>query len=160
MPPNLHFEVDDFTKEWPHDPNTFNFIHARALYGSINDWPLFLRRAYEALAPGGWFESVETTVEQLCDDGTLKEDSPLIEWARLCEEAGNLRGKPMSLGGKIKPWMEKEGFINTVEMEYKVPIGPWAQDSHLKEIGKYNLLNMLEAMGLSFGPNIISGRMY
>jgi len=42
--------------------------------------------------------------------------------------------------------MEDVGFINVSQREYKVPNGPWARDTRMKDIGKYNLLNMLEAI--------------
>ncbi|KAI5845283.1 S-adenosyl-L-methionine-dependent methyltransferase [Morchella snyderi] len=145
VPPNLQFEIDDFTKEWAHQPNSFDFVHARALYGSIGDWPQFISRAYEVTKPGGWFESVETTVEHLSDDNSIPKDSVVLEWGRNYKIAEEKIGKSFTLEYKIKPWMEEQGFINVVEKEYKVPVGPWPLDKHLKEIGKYNLLNMLEA---------------
>lgn len=42
--------------------------------------------------------------------------------------------------------MEDAGFINVTQKEYKVPSGPWPKDPRMKDIGKYNLLNMLEAI--------------
>lgn len=124
-------------------------MHARALYGSISDWPQFISRAYGVTKPGGWFESVETAVEHLSDDNSIPKDSAVLEWGRNCRIAEEKIGKSFTLEYKIKPWMEEQGFINVVEKEYKVPIGPWPQDKHLKEIGKYNLFNMLEAAGMS-----------
>lgn len=41
VPPNLHFEIDDCTLEWLFTKESFDFIHARSLYGSISDWSFF-----------------------------------------------------------------------------------------------------------------------
>lgn len=143
----MEFEVDDCTKEWTHEPESFDFVHVRALYGSISDWPQLIERAYKAIKPSGWFENVETMPEHLSDDDTIPIDSPITEWCRLFKLAGEISGRTFHLEGKIKPWMEAQGFINVVAEEYKVPVGPWAQDKHMKEVGVYNLLNMVEAMG-------------
>lgn len=47
IPPNLRFEIDDCCSEWVHPPNYFDYIHIRALYGSIADWPAFYRECYK-----------------------------------------------------------------------------------------------------------------
>lgn len=39
VPPNCRFELDDAQLEWTFQPNTFDFIHVRALHGGIDDWP-------------------------------------------------------------------------------------------------------------------------
>jgi hypothetical protein len=44
--PNCRFEVDDASLEWTYPPSTFDYIHVRALYGSIADWPKFYREVY------------------------------------------------------------------------------------------------------------------
>lgn len=46
-PPNLSFEIDDCCSEWVYPKNHFDFIHIRALYGSVPDWPKFYRQCYE-----------------------------------------------------------------------------------------------------------------
>jgi ubiquinone/menaquinone biosynthesis C-methylase UbiE len=37
VPPNLKFEIEDFTEEWTFPGNTFDYIHMRYLYGSVPD---------------------------------------------------------------------------------------------------------------------------
>lgn len=46
-PPNLSFEIDDCCSEWVYPKNHFDFIHIRALYGSVADWPKFYRECLE-----------------------------------------------------------------------------------------------------------------
>lgn len=33
-----------------------------------------------------------------------------------------------------------KGFVDVVQKKYKVPVGSWPSDPHLKDIGRYNLL--------------------
>ena len=42
----MRFQVDDATQEWAFPPESFDFIHARGMAGSIRDWPELLRQAY------------------------------------------------------------------------------------------------------------------
>lgn len=40
--PNVQFEINDACEaEWGYRANRFDFIHVRAMYGSIADWPAF-----------------------------------------------------------------------------------------------------------------------
>lgn len=47
VPPNVKFEVDDLEDEWLWAPNSFDYIHSRAMVGSIRNWPRFLEQAYK-----------------------------------------------------------------------------------------------------------------
>ena len=47
VPPNCQFEIDDCTEEWTFQESSFDFIHVRALYGCIRDWPAFYREVYK-----------------------------------------------------------------------------------------------------------------
>ncbi|KAF2176547.1 S-adenosyl-L-methionine-dependent methyltransferase [Zopfia rhizophila CBS 207.26] len=35
VPPNLEFQIDDFTAPWTFTPQSFDFIHARSIYGCV-----------------------------------------------------------------------------------------------------------------------------
>lgn len=46
--PNLRFEINDACDlDWGYALNSFDFIHVRAMYGSVADWPVFYRQALE-----------------------------------------------------------------------------------------------------------------
>lgn len=154
VPPNCVFEVDDFTKPWTYPKGSFDFIHGRALHGSISNWPAMYKEAYAVLKPGGWFESVETTVKYFTDgpDGRpLPEDleSAIFRWCRLGNEAAEKIGRSFAITNDLVRWQEEAGFINVTERVYKVPCGPWPKDPKMKDIGRYNLLNLLQAIGRS-----------
>lgn len=148
VPPNAEFEIDDYTKEWTHDPNSFSFIHARALYGTVADWPLLFREVYKALEPGGWFESVETAIYLECDDGSVPDDATTHRWSTLLDEASRAAGKPFSIAQNVEKWLQSSEFTNVHQVVYKIPVGAWPKDSKIKQIGQFNLLNMLEGAGM------------
>jgi hypothetical protein len=47
-------------------------------------------------------------------------------------------GRDPNPGSKLEGWVKEAGFVNVVHKRYKIPIGPWARDPLLKEIGTYN----------------------
>ena len=82
LPPNCKFEVDDVLKPWEFQhKGKFDLIHIRELYGAFSDeqWRLVYKQAYNNLAPGGWIEHVETSIQPACDDGTMPADSILAD---------------------------------------------------------------------------------
>ena len=38
------------------------------------------------------------------------------------------------------------GFVDVVEEHFRWPVGSWPKDAKLKEIGKWNLINMLDGL--------------
>lgn len=55
--------------------------------------------------------------------------------------------------------MQKAGFVNVVHKRYKIPIGPWARDPLLKEIGSYNFMqvdNGLEGLSMRLFTSVLS----
>ena len=68
-------ELEDVNQIWAFPDNHFDYIHARWLLGCVTDWEAFSGRAYAHLAPGGWFESYETSAFVTSDDGSVKADS-------------------------------------------------------------------------------------
>ncbi|KAI5801256.1 S-adenosyl-L-methionine-dependent methyltransferase [Geopyxis carbonaria] len=148
IPANCTFEVDDFTKPWLHKPQTFDFIHARSLHGCCSSWSSLVSEVYKTLIPGGWFENVETTVNFYNDSlpgGDLPTDSALNRWCTLTRQAGERCGRPFDSVLSMSKVLKDHGFTNVNETVYKVPVGPWPKEKRLKTIGKYNLVNILEA---------------
>ncbi|RPB18879.1 S-adenosyl-L-methionine-dependent methyltransferase, partial [Terfezia boudieri ATCC MYA-4762] len=144
VPPNAEFEVDDYTRDWVHPSNSFDFIHARALYATVEDWSKLYSEVFRTIKPGGWFEHLETTIELLSDDGTIPEPSRVHEWTYVLDIAGSAAGKSWKISEKLKEWMIDAGFQNVREVVYKLPVGNWPKDEKYKAIGQFNLLNVLE----------------
>ena len=53
IPPNCSFHIEDAQLDWTYASASFDFVHIRAMHGSIGDWPKLYRQAHDALVPGG-----------------------------------------------------------------------------------------------------------
>ncbi|KAG4416324.1 hypothetical protein IFR04_010543 [Cadophora malorum] len=140
VPPNCRFEIDDASDEWTYPTNFFDFIHIRALFGSIEDWPALYAQVFKHLKPGGWIEHVEGSIEIKSDDGTLAENSPLKTFTSLFAEAGAITGQIFNVTDIMKQKITEAGFVNVVEQVYKTPLGGWPADAKLRELGQWALL--------------------
>jgi hypothetical protein len=98
----------------------FDFIHCRALGGSVGDIPELLSKIYENLTPGGWLEwqEYESTIE--CDDGSAPPDCPVVEWAKNVTTAANKAGKRLDIALGLEKSIKEAGFTNVTDNVYKV----------------------------------------
>lgn len=139
VPSNVQFEIDDCCDTWTYSPNSFDFIHVRGLYGCVADWDGFYKQAFRHLKPGAYIEQAEFSVVPKSDDGST--NGTIFErWGEVSLEAGDAFGKTLRIVDEAKDRMIAAGFVDVVEHRFKVPIGPWAKDHYLKELGRYNRL--------------------
>jgi hypothetical protein len=121
--------------------------------GSVSSWPKLWRRALEHLKPGfGWVEYVEIDPHFRSDDGTLRSDSPILDWQRHLEHATSLAGKPYRYEVGTKQIMEEAGFIDVQAQTLVLPINPWPMDARSKNLGKWfqtGLEDGLEAFSMA-----------
>ncbi|KAH8162460.1 hypothetical protein CIB48_g5778 [Xylaria polymorpha] len=139
IPPNLKFEIDDVTQPWTYAPNSFDYIHMRWLLGAIPNWYTLFREVFQALKPGGIFESKESSAMIQSDDGTVPHGSAMDQWGRVFAEAGRKFGRsfqPVEDNVQVKA-MEAAGFVDIKVYNMKTTLGPWAADAKHKEIGQY-----------------------
>ncbi|KAF3007728.1 hypothetical protein E8E13_009786 [Curvularia kusanoi] len=141
IPPNLRFEVDDFTEPWVFRKSSFDFIHARSLYGCVADWSTFYKEVLLHLQPGAYFEQVEMSVVPKSDDGTVETDSIFDQWGKTSLLLGDKFGKTLRVVDEARGNMEAAGFVDVVEHRWKLPIGGWPADKRFKEIGQYNRIH-------------------
>ncbi|KAL1981103.1 hypothetical protein VTN96DRAFT_3086 [Rasamsonia emersonii] len=156
--PNVEFVTDDFEEDWLYPPDYFDFIHARTISGCVHDWPRLLRQSYTHLKPGGYFEIVEVAIWAWSDDGSLKEDSPYIQWLTHLNQAGDKTGRKMNVAPELRRWVTDAGFEDVTEKVYVVPLGPWPKDPRLKELGKWETVvapESVEAYGLRLYTQIL-----
>ncbi|KAH6881060.1 S-adenosyl-L-methionine-dependent methyltransferase [Thelonectria olida] len=151
VPPNVHFYVEDSTDPWDFSQQ-FDYIHTRATSGS---WAAFeaqiAEQAFTALEPGGWFESQEVDCNVCCDDGTLDPNGPVAAWFNDLIAASEKLNRPAIFGATLKEVFERVGFVDVQQRIFKMPIGGWAKDTRLKEIGYMWGINLLEGMaGFSY----------
>ncbi|EFR01927.1 UMTA [Nannizzia gypsea CBS 118893] len=145
VPPNVQFEVDDVENDWAHS-NPFDYIHCRFMASSIRDWPRLFRQVLENLAPNGYAEFYDFDFLFRSDDNSLL---PTHEMYINCSEttsAAEKIGQTACPGPHLARWAREAGFVNITERKMKVPIGPWAKDPKLKEIGAWNQVQSMEGM--------------
>ena len=153
VPPNLKFMVDDAELEWLYPPNHFDFVHTRHMVTAIRKWDLIIESAFTHLKPGGWLELHEIDHMPHSLDGTLATDSYLLQYWMLITEACKNMHLDLRPHTRLADMMRAAGFFNVTERIFFTPIGPWARNQQLREIGLYwrsVLLAGLESIAL--GP--------
>ncbi|KAF4337789.1 mrna 3 end-processing yth1 [Fusarium beomiforme] len=139
VPPNLKFEIDDFTLSWTFGDNSKDFIHMRCLGGSVPDWHRLYENAFMVTKPGGWIETHEYNPEFHSQLGTIEEDSAIAQWGNLFREGSEKLGCPfVPLPSDVQTKrLEKVGFVDVQSRTIRVPIGSWVKEEELKEIGLF-----------------------
>ncbi|PMD49054.1 S-adenosyl-L-methionine-dependent methyltransferase [Hyaloscypha variabilis F] len=148
IPQNCFFEIDDVNLPWIHEADSVDFVFSRFGNGfSKRNWDHYLSESFNCLVPGGWAEIQDMDFAACSDEDSVPQDSAIVDWHRLiCEGASdmniNMRMSPVAL----KAQFENAGFTNVQVVNKKIPIGPWAYDQKLKEIGSVQLMNFLDGL--------------
>ncbi|KAJ5246374.1 hypothetical protein N7468_001357 [Penicillium chermesinum] len=142
VPSNCRFFIDDVESDWAFTPGeAFDFIHARTM---------------------GWFEVQEFAMELSSDDGSHHMAPTVMEWLNRVNDASKQFGKDLNIAKDVAGWMRKEGYVNVHDDIYKAPVGGWAKNPRMKEIGRmtritvndiiepYSLALMTRVIGLSY----------
>lgn len=110
------------------------------------------------LNPGGWCEFQDFDLTYYSDDGSLTPDDPLKVWHQTLIDAAASLGRDPNPGSKLEGWVRDAGFDKIVHAKYKIPIGPWAKDPLLKEIGAYNFQQVdggMEGLSMRLYRNVL-----
>ncbi|CCE31633.1 uncharacterized protein CPUR_05486 [Claviceps purpurea 20.1] len=137
VPPNVRFEIDDATLEWTWDANHFDFIHIRHIMAGIQGWTALFKEAYRCCAPGGWVQSVEIDADFRSDDGSTRLEPVLASYGDLFREGGKIINRSFFVQEIQQQAFDEAGFVDKTVIRYKVPIGPWAKDPKLAEVGRF-----------------------
>ncbi|KAG9680604.1 S-adenosyl-L-methionine-dependent methyltransferase, partial [Aureobasidium melanogenum] len=80
-------------------------------------------------------------------DNTL-DGTSLEKWGILMCEAARKLGRPMGteVSEKYRKWMEAAGFVNIEEQHFMWPSNAWPKDKYMKELGNWNMINILEGL--------------
>ncbi|KAK2818435.1 hypothetical protein FQN49_007904, partial [Arthroderma sp. PD_2] len=137
VPAHVTFKQDDFCEPWGPSHENYDFIHARCVYGSIPDYPALYEKVLKALKPGGWFEQAEISVVAISDDGSVK-GTHMERWGSLALEIGEKTGKSFAIAQEMIPQIQKAGFVDVRSHTFNWPVGEWAEEERLKELGRQN----------------------
>ncbi|KAK6223547.1 methyltransferase domain-containing protein [Colletotrichum tabaci] len=145
VPSNVKFEIDDVESDWINSYK-YDFVFSRYMSGSLADWPTYVKRVYDNVAPGGWAEFQDWSFQLYSDDGSL-EGTSLNRWCDLFMEASRAFGRDAQVGPKLERLVrDNTGLINIHHQPYRIPLGPWAKDPYLKDIGMCNLVQVLDGL--------------
>ncbi|KAJ4286594.1 hypothetical protein N0V88_007956 [Collariella sp. IMI 366227] len=143
LPTNCHFHVDDYEDDWTYrDEELFDYIHGRALSGTVANWPDFYRQVRMNLKPGGWCEMQEYDAWIFSDDDSFDRATWTKEWVTMLDDASRMFGKQINVAKKHKQWMIDAGFEDVQERISRIPIGTWAKEPALKELGRVEQIHM------------------
>ncbi|KAL2268809.1 hypothetical protein VTJ83DRAFT_3655 [Remersonia thermophila] len=157
VPPNVKFEVDDVEDPWVYR-TPFDFIFCRYMMASIQDWPKLVKNTYDHLTPGGWAEFQDYDIMYYSEDGSLKPESATYQWITALISTSNKIGRDPQPGLSLERWVREAGFKKVEHRKFRLPIGGWAKDADLKQLGTYNLaqlLSGLEAFSLRLFCNVL-----
>ena len=85
-------------------------------------------------------------IDNRSDDGSLTEAHNYRQWTKgLIKALVDINRDPCP-GPKLRGYAEKAGFVNVQERVFKIPLGPWAKDPHMKDIGMMNLVQALDGI--------------
>ncbi|KAH8904120.1 S-adenosyl-L-methionine-dependent methyltransferase [Coniochaeta sp. PMI_546] len=145
VPPNVKFEIDDVESPWLHNI-PFDYIFCRYMAACIKDWPKLVGSIYDNLAPGGWAEFQDFDLQYYSEDGSLTEEHDTMKWINTLLEAARKIGRDPCPGASLEKWVKNAGFQDVVHQKFRFPVGPWPRDPKLKEIGMYNLTQVLQGL--------------
>ncbi|KAK4446864.1 secondary metabolism regulator LAE1 [Podospora aff. communis PSN243] len=144
VPPNLDFQIADVEDEWTF-PAPFTYIHSRAMNGAISNWPAFIKRCFDNLAPSGYLELQDLSIPS-SDDDSLNPDTALSQAAQLLLDGTTALSHPFIDLAVLKPLLKSAGFTSISEERYFWPSNTWPRDPRLKEIGALNCVNMKDGI--------------
>ncbi|KAF4984492.1 hypothetical protein FZEAL_340 [Fusarium zealandicum] len=141
VPPNVQFQIDDFSQEWTFGENSLDYVHMRWLIGCVTDWTALFQEAYKSLKPGAWVESFEVNGFFESDDDTVTEKTALGQWGIIFREGAKKLGSTASFSvvrdELQRTSLEKAGFVNIHEHPIKLPVSGWPKDQSLREVGQF-----------------------
>lgn len=95
----------------------------------------------------------EIRIKPVTDDNSITDTYAYAKFTEYLKDAFAVFGIQLLAMEKNKSLLESAGFVNVTETVYKIPIGPWPKDQHLKTVGIYNRAGILDAIGgIGVGP--------
>lgn len=152
-PPNCDFHAPrDFESPWALGEDSWDLINLRMGCGSVSSWPSLYRKAFAHLRPGtGYFEQTEIDFKPRCDNAELPES--MLSWYEHLKDATESVKKPIAFQKNTKQMLEEAGFVDVGHQWVGLPLNPWPNPSHEKEVGRWYNLALSESLEtLSLAP--------
>ena len=86
---------------------------------------------------GGWIEQIEVEINALCDDDSALPNSKIKELCAFTKEMGIASGRDLLVSSSMKQMIEQAGFVDVQQQKLKLPLGSWASDPKLKDVGRF-----------------------
>ena len=103
-----------------------------------------LTSRFRNIRPGGWIELEDFDMAIYNEDGPV--DGIISEWFSMIINASSRIGREHSPGPKLEGWLTSAGFERVMHRQFKIPVGEWAEDVMLKEIGFQYLAQMVDGL--------------
>lgn len=99
------------------------------------------------LEPGGWLELQDYGLPVRSADGT-HEGTSVQRWGELLCEAARVFGRPMGsdVSDCYVQMMLDAGFTEVTQRMFMWPSNPWPKDPYMKELGRWNQVNVVEGL--------------
>ncbi|UPX11909.1 uncharacterized protein EKO05_0002493 [Ascochyta rabiei] len=148
VPPNLTFEIDDANSAFTYPPDHFDYIHIRGLTGCIKSWPALYSNCLASLAPGGWIEHLEFSVETSASKtSTAYSDQILTAFSQSVLDVGaHKTHMSFDVIHSMHPTLAAAGFVDVHTQTFIWPIGPWPKDPYLKDLGRWGERNWADGI--------------
>lgn len=137
-PVNCLFIIDDCELDWTFKPDSFDYIHIRALAGCVEDWGKFYPKCFYCLKPGGKIEHQEYELPVTTDLRCKPQNWIWDRWGSIFLQYSEKTGRPFNVSGQWESKLDKAGFSHIQSESFHLPIGGWPDDEKLREIGFYN----------------------
>jgi hypothetical protein len=112
------------------------------LFAAFKDPAAIFKKAYAALAPGGYFEMQDVYFKPHSPDGTV-EGTKLEGWCDLLVECAKELGRNWRGPPHYAQWMWDAGFEDVVEKVVQLPINTWPKGQNNKLLGEWFLEDVL-----------------
>ncbi|WDK21268.1 methyltransferase domain-containing protein [Colletotrichum graminicola] len=141
LPANCSFEIDDLELDWEWN-QPFDYIFCRSAGGAWSNFRSIIKKAFDNLEPGGYFEIQDLELPSACDDGTVPPTAALCRWQHALVAASNAIGRPINYAPFCLDHLRDVGFVNVHRQIFKWPFNNWPEDPKLREIGRWNCANL------------------
>jgi hypothetical protein len=86
---------------------------------------------------GGWIEQYEIEIDATTDEENEPPDTEIRKLSDIAEDMARASGRDFKISYKMKHLIEEAGFVDVQEQKVNLPLGPWASDPKLKDIGRF-----------------------